>query len=73
MSTEMCVERWAICRFKDYEKNPRKNKHAVRRMMGSIEEFGFAVPVLARSSTGEVIDGHLRLMAARMLKMPKFL
>jgi hypothetical protein len=37
-------------------------------MVASIKEFGFAVPVLARS-TGEVIDGHLRLKAARKLGM----
>src|SRR5450432_357890 len=30
----------------------------------SIQEFGFKIPVLARSS-GEVVDGHLRLNAAR--------
>jgi DNA modification methylase len=35
-------------------------------MCSSIREFGFKIPVLARSS-GEVIDGHLRLKAARKL------
>jgi hypothetical protein len=35
-------------------------------MAASIEEFGFKIPVLARSS-GEVVDGHLRLKAARKL------
>jgi len=35
-------------------------------MCGSIREFGFKVPVLARSD-GEVVDGHLRLKAARKL------
>jgi DNA modification methylase len=32
-------------------------------MCASIKEFGFAVPVLARSD-GEVVDGHLRLKGA---------
>ena len=32
----------------------------------SIREFGFKIPVLARSD-GEVVDGHLRLKAARKL------
>src|ERR1700682_2558156 len=32
----------------------------------SIREFGFKVPVLARSD-GEVVDGHLRLKAVRKL------
>src|SRR4030081_1632117 len=35
-------------------------------MVASIQEFGFKIPVLARSD-GEVIDGHLRLKAAQKL------
>jgi ParB-like chromosome segregation protein Spo0J len=35
-------------------------------MCASIREFGFKIPVLARSN-GEVVDGHLRLKAARKL------
>src|SRR4029077_7459485 len=35
-------------------------------MSSSIREFGFKIPVLARSD-GEVVDGHLRLKAARNL------
>ncbi len=37
-------------------------------MCASIREFGFAVPCLARSS-GELVDGHLRLKAAIKLKL----
>ncbi|WP_126463628.1 DNA modification methylase [Sulfuritortus calidifontis] len=50
----------------DYARNPRKNDHAVDRMAAAIVEFGFRIPVVARS-TGEVVDGHLRLKAARKL------
>jgi ParB-like chromosome segregation protein Spo0J len=35
-------------------------------MCSSIREFGFKIPVLARSD-GTVVDGHLRLKAARKL------
>jgi hypothetical protein len=49
-----------------YARNPRKNDAAVDRMCGSIREFGFKIPVLARTD-GEVVDGHLRLKAARKL------
>ena len=62
------VEYRSIEELKPYERNPRKNDKAVDRMVASIMEFGFAVPVLARS-TGEVIDGHLRLKAAVKLGM----
>ena len=35
-------------------------------MCASIREFGFKIPCLVRSD-GEVVDGHLRLKAARKL------
>src|ERR1035441_976361 len=54
---------WPIDKFVFYTRNPRKNDGAVGRMCASIKEFGFAVPVLARSG-GEVVDGHLRLKGA---------
>src|SRR5450759_5265420 len=59
-------QNWPIDRLIPYARNPRKNDAAVDRMCGSIREFGFKVPVLARSD-GEVVDGHLRLKAARKL------
>jgi DNA modification methylase len=60
------IEYWPAERLVDYPRNPRKNDAAVDQMVASIREFGFAIPVLARSS-GEVIDGHLRLKAARKM------
>ncbi len=62
------IEYWPVTSLIPYERNPRKNDQAVDRMVASIKEFGFAVPVLARS-TGEVVDGHLRLKAALKLHM----
>ena len=44
----------------------RKNDAAVDRMCASIREFGCKIPVLA-CSDGQVVDGHLRLKAARKL------
>src|SRR6202171_5207507 len=61
-----CIELWPIDRFIFYARNPRKNDAAVDRMCSSIREFGFKIPVLARSD-GTVVDGHLRLKAARKL------
>src|SRR6266852_1907347 len=62
----MQLETWPLTRFVPYARNPRKNDHVVDKMVASIKEFGFKVPVLARSS-GEVVDGHLRLKAAHKL------
>ena len=60
------IEHWPIDKLVFYARNPRKNDAAVDRMCSSIREFGFKIPVLARSD-GEVVDGHLRLKAARKL------
>ena len=60
------VQLWPIERFVFYARNPRKNDAAVDRMWASIREFGFKIPVLARSD-GTVVDGDLRIKAARKL------
>jgi ParB-like chromosome segregation protein Spo0J len=54
--TRLRVEYRPIERLKPYERNPRKNDKAVDQIRASIREFGFAVPILAKSD-GEVIDG----------------
>jgi ParB-like chromosome segregation protein Spo0J len=68
MPTEVSVkiQFWSIDKFVLYARNPRKNDAAVDRMCTSIREFGFKIRCLVRSG-GEVIDGHLRLKAARKL------
>jgi len=62
----MQTEHWSVSKLIPYRRNPRKNDHVVERMAGSIAEFGFKIPILTRSS-GEVVDGHLRLKAAQRL------
>ncbi len=66
MGKPLAIDTRPISWFQFYARNPRKNDAAVERMMASIREFGFKIPVLARSS-GEVVDGHLRLKAAKKL------
>ncbi len=69
LSSDLRMEDWPIGRLRPYAGNPRNNDDAVPQMMASIREFGFPVPVLARSD-GMVIDGHLRLKAAQRLALP---
>ena len=52
----------------EYARNPRKNDDVVDRMVSCIKEFGFRIPIVAKSD-GTVVDGHLRLKAARKLGM----
>jgi hypothetical protein len=62
----LTIQIWPIDRLVPYARNPRKNDPGVDRMCGSIREFGFKIPILARSN-GEVVDGHLRIKAAHKL------
>src|SRR5712691_10823111 len=64
----MEVQMWPIEKLIFYARNPRKNDKVVDRMVASLRIFGFKIPVLARSD-GEVVDGHLRLKAARKLEI----
>lgn len=50
----------------EYVRNPRKNDAVVDRMVSCIKEFGFRIPIVAKSD-GSVVDGHLRLKAAKKL------
>ena len=64
--TALTFETWPIDRLIEYARNPRKNDHAVDKIAAAIKEFGFRVPVVAKSD-GLVVDGHLRLKAAKKL------
>ena len=64
----LITETWPVSRFVHYARNPRKNDAQVDRMVASIKEFGFRIPVVAKSD-GSVVDGHLRLKAAVALGM----
>lgn len=66
--SELKVETWPIARLIPYARNPRKNDEQVDRMASVIREFGFRIPIVAKSD-GSVIDGHLRLKAALKLGM----
>lgn len=60
------LEHWPIGDLIEYARNPRKNDHAVDKVAAAIREFGFRVPILAKSDK-TVVDGHLRLKAAKKL------
>ena len=63
---ELKVETWSIDRLIPYARNPRRNDEQVDRMCSAIKEFGFRIPIVAKSD-GSVVDGHLRLKAAQKL------
>lgn len=68
LKSELKIEQWDIDRLIPYCRNPRKNDAVVDKMVSAIKEFGFRIPIVAKSD-GSVIDGHLRLKAAQKLGM----
>ena len=52
-----------------WEQNPRDNEEAIDKVARSIERFGFASPIIARTADGRVIAGHTRLAAALRLDL----
>ncbi len=60
------LEQWPVSDLIEYARNPRKNDHAVDKVAAAIREFGFRVPILAKSDK-TIVDGHLRLKAAKKL------
>src|SRR5688572_24062099 len=67
MGTSQIVER-AIASLQPYPRNARTHsKKQVRQIAASIERFGFTNPVLI-SDDGEIIAGHGRVEAAKLLK-----
>ena len=60
------TESWPLDKLVPYARNPRDNDAQIARMAAAIREFGFRIPIVVRSD-GTVVDGHLRLKAARQL------
>jgi hypothetical protein len=64
----MELQHWELSKFKPYQNNPRRNDEVVDKMVKSIAEYGFRMPVVVKSD-GTVVDGHLRLKAAQQIGM----
>lgn len=63
----MKVKEWPIKNIIPYEKNPRKNDAAVKKVMVSLKEYGWQQPIVV-DGDGIIIVGHTRLKAAKKLK-----
>jgi DNA modification methylase len=76
MVTNMVAENLLQIQYKspselvEYARNPRQNEAVVDKMCSAIREFGFRIPIVAKSD-GSVVDGHLRLKAAKKLGLEK--
>lgn len=68
MKKQLMHEKWDIDKLIPYVNNPRINDHAVDQLAAAIREFGFKIPIIAKSD-GTIVDGHLRYKAAKKLKL----
>lgn len=50
-----------------WDKNPRKNEHAVPEAMASLRRFGFCAPIVAWTSRRQIVAGHARMKAMRRI------
>jgi len=60
----------ALEEIKPYEKNPRRNEHAVDGVAKSIKEFGFKVPIVVDKDK-IIVTGHTRYKASQKLGLSK--
>jgi hypothetical protein len=67
MSAEIAAEWVAPSKLTPWDKNPRRNDNAAKRVADSIRRFGFGAPIVARKADGRIIAGHTRFKAAKML------
>jgi hypothetical protein len=60
----------ALDRVHAWPKNPHPPQpKEVRNVARSVKRFGFGAPLVARLANGELIAGHVRLLAAKLLKL----
>lgn len=58
--------------LKPWDKNPRKNDGVpVQKVADSIRRFGFGAVIVARKADGEIIAGHTRWKAAKLIGMQR--
>ncbi len=62
----MEIQQIELGKLTPWDRNPRKNEHAVDAVAESIRQFGFNVPIICDQDL-QVVAGHVRLKAAKKL------
>lgn len=65
---ELRVEQWSVEHLHSYTRQLKDHEKALPKMVEALCTWGFRIPLLV-TSDGEVVDGELRLNAARQLGM----
>lgn len=66
----MQITYYDINELRPYKKNPRYNKESIKLVAESIKDFGFKIPIIIDDKK-EVITGHTRLEASKLLGLKK--
>ncbi len=66
----MEIQWFLIDDLRPYERNPRKNAHAVDKIADSLKTYGWQQPIVVDTEY-TIIVGHTRWLAAKKLKMEK--
>ncbi|MBQ7562045.1 MAG: site-specific DNA-methyltransferase, partial [Synergistaceae bacterium] len=67
----MQIEYLSVSELKPYEGNPRiHNEKQIEKLISSIQEFGFVLPVLI-DCENVIIAGHAKVLAALKINMPE--
>lgn len=66
----MKISLWPLARVKPYERNPRKNAHAVDAVAASLKEYGFQKPIVVDKES-VIICGHTTFLAAQKLGLER--
>lgn len=61
----------ALDQLVEWKDNPRRNLEAIRAVAKSIRTFGFGAPIVARKANNEIITGHTRFKAAKVLGLTR--
>lgn len=64
------IEYKKLDEIKPYENNPRNNDEGVDKLVNSIKEFGFKVPIVI-DKDGVIVAGHTRYKASQKLGLEK--
>lgn len=64
------IEYKKLSEIKPYENNPRNNDEGIDKLVNSIKEFGFKVPIVI-DKDGVIVAGHTRYKASQKLGLEK--
>ena len=70
MSNDFKVQMMDINEVQEYPNNPRQNANAIQKVVESINNVGWRVPIVV-DEENVILAGHTRLKAAKAMNLTK--